>query len=221
MVFAILVKRPLHDVAVHIMQSPGVGFFEACFFISIAAVAFVPGIFVQLFGVVAERVGRAAARAAGIFPLGFGGQAVENARFVVEPLAKMNGRVLRHVDGGIALSAHTKRHIDVGRTGARAGIGFGQAVLGVGVAFGHFFFDVFGRKQVVEIPNYLVFAHPKRFNFHLVLRPFVGLAVFFLRGASHQKFAALNGHQVINHNRSRNFLGIIFKFFLRESGAVA
>src|SRR5262249_10989284 len=73
------VPAPSGHVAVHVVQAPRVGLLLADGVSPAARVARVPGVFVELLGVVAERPARLGAGAAGVLPLRLGRQPVAGA----------------------------------------------------------------------------------------------------------------------------------------------
>src|SRR5207253_2302672 len=72
----VLVEAPLPDVAVQVVQAPGVGLLPADRVGGLVGVLRVPGVLAEAVGGVAEGVRRAGAGAAGVLSLGLGRQAV-------------------------------------------------------------------------------------------------------------------------------------------------
>src|SRR5882672_4833535 len=96
----ILIQNPFHDVAAHVLETPGVGLFFANFLVLEITVLFVPGVVAQLAGVVAKKVGVGRACATGVLPFRLGGQAVELAGLGAQPLAIFIGAMLGHANSG-------------------------------------------------------------------------------------------------------------------------
>src|SRR5262249_12839681 len=119
----VLVEAPLRHVAVHVVKLPRIWLLGSNLVILEVAVLLVPGVLIQLIGIVAKRIGRGGAGATGVFPLGFGGQAMELARFRAEPLAILVRRVLGHADGGVTVLAHAEAHFDIGLGGTCHSVG--------------------------------------------------------------------------------------------------
>ena len=82
------VEGPLTDVAVHVVEAPGVGLLGADFLVGEVGVVSMPGVFVDLGGVISEGIGGLGAGPAGVFPLCFGGETVVVAGVSREPLAE-------------------------------------------------------------------------------------------------------------------------------------
>src|SRR5580692_3897584 len=124
-----MIEAPLHDVAVHVVQAPGVRLLGADFVGRALLVQFiggilaVPGVIVEFGRIVAETVSGLAAGAAGVFPLGLGRQAVGLAGLLREPFAIPHGRVVRHADGRVLLALVAVGFVDVGRRRAGDAVG--------------------------------------------------------------------------------------------------
>ena len=90
---------------------------------------------------------------------------------------------------GKPVLAHAERHFGIRLGGA--GQGVGQFVVFVGGQVQHFAaFDVEGEHEHFEfVPGDFAFAHPKRLDFHFMLRAFIGVAAFLCLGTAHHKLA--------------------------------
>ncbi len=187
----VVVEGEFGGVSVHVVKTPGVGFFGAYFLILEFGVVDEPGVFAELCGVVAEGVCGIGSGAAGVFPFGFCGEAVEVAGLSGEPLAEFVGGVVGDADGGIVFGvaiAHGEVHGDVGRGGLADGVdegfavfdfgGFGGGHVGITVE-GAVFVAAFAVFHVgaVEIPCGFHFGHPEGRDGYFGLRTFVWFAV--------------------------------------------
>src|SRR6266496_66139 len=83
----VLIEHPFGHVAIHIVKPPGIWLFLADLLIFEVAVLLEPGVFRKLRGIVSKVISGSRARAAGVFPLGLGRQAIELARLGAKPLA--------------------------------------------------------------------------------------------------------------------------------------
>ncbi len=114
----VLIERPFADVAVDVVEAPGVRFLAADLrVLEVGGVVEVPGVLLQLACVVAKEVSGRGPGPGSVFPFGLGGQAVKVAGLGAEPLAVLVRGVLCHADGRVALAAHAEVHRLVGRGG--------------------------------------------------------------------------------------------------------
>ena len=192
----VLIENPFGDVAVDIVQAPGIGKFLADFFVAAVAVVEVPGVLAEFGFVVAKGIGSVRAGAAGIFPFGLGRQAVVVAGFGAEPAAIHAGGVVGHADGREAFLAHAERHVGVGLRGASEGVG-------VLIVFGGLDVENFAAVDVERehedfefVPGDFAFAKPEGIELNFVLGAFVRLAAGLGVGATHREFAAGDGKYV-------------------------
>ena len=209
----VLIEAPFGDVAVHVVEAPGVGLFLADFLILQIAVVAEPRVFAEFRGVITEGVSGGRSGAAGVFPLGFGRQAIEVAGLCAEPLAIFVGGMLRHADGGIAIFAHSEAHFWtyglVGRATASAtspSVIISGAVGAVRLVF------VGIHPEFVFVPGDFVLFHPERFDFNFVLRMFVGLALRFGFGTAHRVFAARDREHGVANGRIGNRVRVRLHF---------
>ena len=210
-VWLVGVEGPFADVAVHVEEAPRVGLLFTDGLIGEVGVVDIPGVFVELAGVVAKGVGGGGAGAAGVFPFGFGRETVVVAGLEGEPFTELGGGVLGHRDGGVfgivtGVVSHIKVHRHVGRSGLGDGVdefwitGKGRlgrhdvtveiqgAVLVAGSAIFH--------EGTVESPSGFGGGHPEGFDLNFTLGPFVVGAVCFAVGRAEGQGAAGDGDEV-------------------------
>src|SRR2546425_10813140 len=109
-----LIEAPFGDIAVHVVQAPRIGLLLSYFAIFIVrAIVGEPRVLGELRRVTAEGIGRGCARAAGIFPFRFGGEAIEVTGLCTEPLTVFICGVLSHADGREAVLAPAETHLDI------------------------------------------------------------------------------------------------------------
>ncbi len=192
----VLIENPFGDVAMDIVQTPGVGQLLTNFFVSAVAVVEVPGVLAEFGFVVAEGIGSVRAGAAGVFPFGLGRQAIIVAGFGAEPAAIHAGGIMRHADRGEAFFAHAERHVGVGLRGASEGVG-------VLIVFSWFEIQDFAAVDIERkhedfefVPGDFALAEPEGIELNFVLGAFVGLVAGFGVGAAHREFAAGDGEHV-------------------------
>ena len=217
------VDGPFGDVAMHVIEAPGVGLFEAHFLVGEVAVVDEPGILRELRDIVAEGVGGGGSGAAGVFPFCFGGEAVEVSRLGGEPLAKFGGGVIGHVHRGVLGSvrkAPVHEHVVVLNGGLGDGIDEGrffEVGLFDGVAVivpietavfvaGFVKFGVVLPERVVKAPGDFGGGDPEGGEFDCAL---------FCAGVAEQNLAAGNGDQFERTILSLgDFLGVVFELLL-------
>ncbi len=137
-------EGPFASISVHVVESPGIGFFRGNGMIGVSVIVGVvdkPGVFANLVWVVSEGIGGSGASAAGVFPFCFGGESVVVSGLCGEPFTEFGGGVLGHGDGGevvlvSGVLGHAIVHGKVGRSGLGDGIDeFGIGEEGVFVGF--------------------------------------------------------------------------------------
>src|SRR5262245_64838727 len=102
-----MIEAPLRDVAVHVVQAPGVGLLLADLLGRPLGVALEPGVLSQLARIVAEVIGRRRAGPAGPLPLGLGRQTIDLARLLRQPTAILHAAVVGDANHGMAFPAVT------------------------------------------------------------------------------------------------------------------
>src|SRR5690606_18843533 len=113
-------QGPLAEISQHVVQSPCVGFQRPCFVKFSIAVFLEVAVLLQRCSVVAKGPCSVCPGAACIFPFCLGGQSVEHAGGLVEPLAIHQGGLLTHAIGRMAIIApHSPCKINVLRCGTR------------------------------------------------------------------------------------------------------
>ena len=178
----VLVERPLHDVAEHVVEPPGVRFLRPHLVIGPAGkcgqrrVLREPGQVIQLSS---SEAGRRAG-AARVLPLGLRRQAVELAGPAAQPLRELVGRMLGHADRRKSAVAPAEAHLDVGR-------GRTAQPIHQRIGFGALVRLIDEHEHQVGVPRDLVGLHPERVELDLVLRLLVGLG--FGGSGSHHELA--------------------------------
>ncbi len=206
----VVIEAPLGDVAVHVVQAPGIGLLLADL-LGLLGVVDVPGVLAELLGVVAPGVGGLGAGAAGVFPLGLGGQAIDLAGLLGEPAAVFHRGVVGDADDRLAVAAEAEGLVGVGR--GRAGDGVGL-LLGLGLPGevdllpGLLLQVEREGEQVVFLPGDLALAHPERGDLDGVLRALVLAALLLARRAAHGEGAAGDRQHLELHVGPRDRLDI-------------
>src|SRR5262249_50004128 len=137
-----------------------------------------PGVIAQLLRVVAERVRRRRAGAAGPLPLGLGRQAVGLAGLDRQPAGVLHGAVVRDADDGGLPAGEADRLVGVGRRGAGDGVG----VLGLLGLLVLLLAGPAAPPGVEFVPGHLELADPHALDRDGVLRPLVLAAALLVLG---------------------------------------
>ena len=158
-------------------------------------------------GIPFKKVRARGARAAGVFPLRFGGQAILSACHVREPLAISHGGMVGHGDSGSCAPPPTL----IWRTVRRGGSGYRvhRPLLPAPRA----------TLAVVSIklpPADLSPAHPERAHCHSPDGAFVRTPIGFRCGASHQKRPAGHRDHLKLDSRARDRLGVVAESSRRQ-----
>ena len=77
----ILVQRPFSDIAVHVVESPGIRTLFAYFVINIVAVFQIPGMLIKFCILIAKRILVCTSCATGVFPFSFSRQTEKMSRY--------------------------------------------------------------------------------------------------------------------------------------------
>src|SRR5262249_11185705 len=109
----ILIQDPLNDIAVDVVEAPGIWLLFANLLIFKVAILLEPGVFRQLAGIIPEEINRGGTGTTCVLPLRLGRQTIELAGFGTQPLAILIRRMLRHADGGKTILAHAKAHFHI------------------------------------------------------------------------------------------------------------
>ena len=148
------------------MQPPWVRLFGSDLLILIVGHAFhavieIPSVVGQLIGVIAEGIRGRGPSPAGVFPLRFGGQAIEMPRLRAQPLAIFKGRMLGHRNGRESILPHAKTHLHIGRR--RTGNNINGLVRWCRRLFSPIFITVDRRhlKRQIFVPGHFMPPHPK------------------------------------------------------------
>ena len=209
-----LVGRPFADVAVHIVQPPGIGFLRADLLVFEITVTIVPGVVVEHRWIIPKTVRCSGARTAGVLPLCLGRQPVIMPGLGCEPFAVNVGRMLRHADRGKAIRAHAKTHLDVRRGRPGHGIGNGVKFRFESAQLHHHLFLLLIHEQRVAVPCRLCLGHPERGDLHLVLRPLICVVTFFRLGTAHDKFPTRDRYHFKLHPGTGNLIRVRFHRWL-------
>src|SRR5690606_37467350 len=135
-----------------------------------------------------------------------------------KPFAKFRSCQLGHIYRRITVLAHSEAHIYIRNRGAGDGIDGN-------IDFGSFLFRIHIinlslDKQLVYLPWYFVFAHPKRRYFYTMCRTFILLSIFFYGTAPHYKFSRRNKNHWDFLIGACNFFGIFLIRLLGMEGEI-
>ena len=213
----VLIESPLEDIAEDIVEAPRVGLFFADLLVFEIAIFARPGVVAHGSGVIAPEVGGGGSRASGVFPFGFGGEAIKVAGFGAEPLAIFVGGVLGHGDGGVAIFAHAEAHFDVGLSGVSEGVGEGVEFGGEVMGFAVFLFFVGVHEEFKLGPSDLTFSHIEGIDFDCVDGAFVGFVAGLGVWASHGEFPTGDGEHGEADFGAGNGFGVRLGFFCGRS----
>src|SRR5262245_6468403 len=174
-ILAVAIDTPLGHVAVHVVKTPGIGFFLPDLVGRLLRLLVIPAIIVQLCGIVAEAVGGSGAGPAGPFPFRLGRQAIVLAGLFRQPAAILHGGMMRDRQGRVIVMPVAKGRVGIRRSGTGDGVANLLRLLanirpGRRLPFG----KSLGPEPIVFVPLHLQFAHPERLDGDGVLGSLIG-----------------------------------------------
>src|SRR2546425_8206300 len=118
-----MVQTPFGCVTMHIVQTPGVGFFLSDWVRPAIGIVEVPAICSQFLRIIAERIGCLGSGPTGVFPLRFSGQSIRFSRLGGEPSAVLHGRMVGDTNDRWPVPPQAKGFVGIRWRGTGDGVG--------------------------------------------------------------------------------------------------